>query len=123
MEPTSLTDIIAAQRAYAAARTQAMEAARAPGADPKAAVRIQHQALLQYLQTRVSLLTTAREKAMEQSDVEIAKYQQKIGQVQQLLQEGAATTASTTAPAAATAPTAGAPAKPGGPENAPATAA
>jgi hypothetical protein len=86
---TNLKDVIAAQRAYAAVRSKTIETAGAPGADPKVAARAQQQALLQYLQDRVSLLTAARAKAAAQFDAEIAKYQQKIDQVQQLLQEDA----------------------------------
>jgi DNA-binding protein H-NS len=114
MDSNSLTDIMAAQRAYAAARSQALAAARAPGADPKAAVRSQHQAMLQYLQARVSVLTTARAKAQAQSDAELANYQQKIGQIQQLLVEDTPATAPTTIPAGST------PTGPGSPGNTPA---
>jgi small-conductance mechanosensitive channel len=118
MDLTSLTDIMAAQRAYATARSQALAAARAPGADPKAAVRSQHQAMLQYLQARVSVLTTARAKAQAQSDAELANYQQKIGQIQQLLVEDTPATAPTTAPT--TIPAGSTPTGPGSPGNTPA---
>src|SRR5689334_7052231 len=87
MHRTSLTDILAAQRAYAAARSQAAQSAASPNLDSNAAVRTRQQALLTYLQTRVRLLKTARDKILEQSDAEIARFQQKIGQVEQLLQQ------------------------------------
>lgn len=99
MNPTNLKDIVAAQRAYVAARSRTLEAAGAQGADPKAAVQAQQQALLKYLQARVSMLTTARAKAQEQADAQLAKYQQKISEVQQLLKEGTATAPTPATPA------------------------
>jgi hypothetical protein len=101
MDATSLTEIIAAQRAYAAARSQAIQSAHASGADPKAIVRAQHQATLQYLQSRVATLTKARAQTLAQADAEIAKYQLQIDQVQQLIQkDGAAPTTPQTTNAA-----------------------
>jgi hypothetical protein len=108
MATTNLTDILAAQRAYANARSQAMAAAGAPGADPKAAARAQHQAMLQYLQTRVTLLKQAREQALNQFDTQLTRYQEKIGQVQQLIQEdGAAVPPAAGTPPAASPPQSG----------------
>jgi hypothetical protein len=107
-------DLIAARRAYAEARNRAMESALAQGADPSAAARAQHQAMLEYLQARAHLLTEARAKALEEFDAAIKDCEQKIGQVEQLLKEfgytptgaGPVPVAGTAVPAKAPAPAA-----------------
>jgi hypothetical protein len=101
MEGINLSDLVAAHRAYADARSRAIEAARTQGGNARTATRLQHQALLDHLQTRVRLLTEARTRAMEQYDAEINKYEQKIGELQQMLREGTgAGVVAPTAPAA-----------------------
>ncbi len=84
---STLSDLIAAHRALAAATARAAQAAAAPDADPRAAAKAQHQATLDQLQARVQILADARTRALAEMDAEIAQYQQRIGEVQQLLKE------------------------------------
>jgi hypothetical protein len=58
------------------------------GADPAAAVAKQ-QALLASFQTRVQRLTDAKVQIVAQYDAEIAQLQQRIGAVQQVIEEAA----------------------------------
>jgi hypothetical protein len=82
---TSLSDLIAAQQAYAKARNEALQAASGKG-DAAAAARQQRAALLTYLQTRARQLEDARDRTTASFNAEIDQYQQQIGQVRALLQ-------------------------------------
>lgn len=104
----NLTDLAAAQRAFSATRLQAILSATQPGADPASAARLQNQALLELLQARVKMLTDARSRAMDDFEAEIATYQQKIGEVQQVMRDAAAAAANVQ-PAAPAVPPGGGP--------------
>jgi len=58
--------------------------------DPAAAIQ-QQQVLLQSFQTRVQTLTNARTQVLAQYDAAIARFQQKIGELQQTIQAAATT--------------------------------
>lgn len=86
--PINVNDLVAAQRAYAQARLQAIQdVSRADPAQAAAARRQQQQAMLQYLHARIKLLTDARSRALEQFDAQIAQYQQRIGELRQIIKE------------------------------------
>lgn len=85
----SLADLVAAQRAYAQVRLQAIQQSSQQNADAATAAARQQQALLEYLQARAKLLADAKGEAMAQFDAEIARYQQKIGELEQIIRETA----------------------------------
>lgn len=85
----SLSEVVKAQRAYAAARQTAIQSSSQANADPAQVTRMQQQALLRFLQARTQILADARTRAVEQYDTEIARYQQRIGQLQQMINESA----------------------------------
>ena len=89
MQLTGLTELIAAQRAYSAARNQAIQAAQAAKTHPADIANLQRQSLLKYLQNRVEVLTQASDAAVAQFQKEIARYQQKIDALLQVMQDAA----------------------------------
>lgn len=103
MAPMNLSDLVDAHRAYAQARSRAIDSARAQGGDSREAARLHRQAMLEHLQTRVRLLTDARKREMEQYDAEIHQYEQKIGELQQLLRQDSDTRVVASAASAAAA--------------------
>ena len=88
MQLLSLSDLVQAQRAFNTARLQATNSVGGKIDDAALATKVQHQALVEYLQTRTRLLTDARARALAEFDAEIANCQQKVGEVQQLLRQG-----------------------------------
>jgi len=98
--PINASDLMAAQRAYRDARLKLIQDATQQNVDTAGAATRDQQALLDYLQTRVKLLTDTRTRAMEQFDSEIAGFQQRIGQLQQIINEAAKAAPAAPAPAA-----------------------
>lgn len=100
MEGMNLSDLVLAHRAYAQARSRAIESAHDQGSDARKATRLHRLAMLEHLQTRVRLLTDARKREMEQYDAEIHRYEQRIKELEQMLGEDSGAPIASAKPAA-----------------------